>query len=332
MPRAQASESRLLSCTPCRESKVRCVWTEPSTQSCQRCTRKDISCIRLTSKRRFTTSKDVIRENSTSNGAVARSSLANPIRPSSQDRSTTPYTDGDTSAIADPGLPSLSNPYKFLAQASHVVEQDTIFSLSHHQTLAGVSEPSDLIAEAVETSDVARWRASFSAGVYTPRIEPRKGNDPVSCGFLSASRAAALFHTYMDQYNDGNVLLDPTFHTFEYVSQHSFLSSSLYLIVARQEVFEGTEEISDQLDDHIRNKLLPMITLGNYRSVEIVIGLQMLSTFYFSTQYIHDDQSWPLLGQAIRISTELDLNSRIVSKALKNSSERVVRNYRAQER
>jgi len=66
--------------------------------------------------------------------------------------------------------------------------------------------------------------------------------------------------------------------------------------------------------------------------VEIVIGFLALATFLFSTQYISDDQSWSLLGHAIRIGTELDINWRIISRALKDSDEKVIRHYRSQER
>ncbi|UZJ55550.1 hypothetical protein CBS101457_004870 [Exobasidium rhododendri] len=314
----------------------------PTSQTCRRCVTKHTPCVKDESKRLYTSkakrtrsdSAELVQGHRAWNHIGKQSSShyhdEDSIGSGSGGGTTSSRNHHIPSASLEPGFPSLSNPYKLLAQASGGNEQRSIFST--HGLSAENGEQSSRQAKAVASSDVIRWRASFSAGKYAPRYEGNAENDPVNCGILSASRAAALFHTYVDQYNDGNVLLDPTCHTFEYVSMHSFLASALYLVVAKQEVFEGSEEISEQLEDHLKNKLLPLIVFKGYRSVEIVIGMLALATFYFSTEYIYEDQSWSLLGQAIKIGTELDLNSRIVSRALVDSDEKTVRMYRSQER
>lgn len=305
MPRVDATETKALSCTACRNSKVRCE-AKDDVAACTRCSRKRINCTREQSKRRFT---PVQHQSSTSWQSANRASA--PL-----------------SHRVNAGLPSLSNPLKLLAQASDEVEEESIFSFSQQQQRAL------RVAQTVETSDISKWKSSFSAGLYAPRHEGmiHDNFDPIECQIVGFSRAASLFHAYMDQYNDGNVLLDPQWHTFEYVKKHNLLSSVIYLVVARQEAFEGAREMSNQLDDLIRKRLVPEILHQGYRSVEIVLGMIILATFDFSSQYIFDDQSWIYLGHAIRIGTELDINSRIVSKALCDQDEGVIHQYRAQER
>jgi len=73
----------------------------------------------------------------------------------------------------DQGFPSLSNLYKLLAQASDDMDQETIFA-TQRTPLNDKEQPSK-IARVVATSDTARWKASFSAGVYAPRFELEVG-------------------------------------------------------------------------------------------------------------------------------------------------------------
>lgn len=325
MPRNVVLESRSLSCNACRESRVRCIRPDyPSSSSpasqqqpCHRCVRRGLNCISEASKRKYATSlrKDKKRA-ATSSTSISASPT--PIGPAE-----------------DAGYPSLSNPLKLLAHASQHLEQDSIFpqnSIFPRLQDGKDQQHSSTVSRAVETSNVSLWRASFGAGMYTPRYEDKRQCDPIACGIITTSRAAALFHRYMDVYNVLDGPLDPEWHTFEYLCRHPFLSTVLYWVVSKDEEFEGAEELNIRLYDHIQKDLMPKIMENNYRSVEIVLGMLLLAGTHFVVRYTIGEQSWIFLGHAIRMGIELDLNARIVSTSVDEEDEHTIRQYRSHER
>lgn len=367
MPRVlpQATETRLISCRSCREAKVKClaVHSERLQQPCRRCARKGLNCERRVSKRQFVPKRPGGEGPPTKHATASSSSLSSShgqsLRHGALPTASRSRADPENETVAtstssrletaparlnvstatpampvtDPGLPSLSNPFKLLFQASNDEEQQTMLSVANSPASRAQQASSSSMAQAVEASDLARWRTLFSAGLYQPRYEPAADYSPVTVGIVTQAQAQALFFAFRDKID---TQLDPELHTFDYISQHPFLSATIYLIAAKLEaaddLIEQTDTLCQDLENHLFHALMPAIVRKGFRSMEIALGLCLNACFFTSDQYIYDDRSWQLIGQAIRIATELDMNSRIISKYIKSADERVQRHYRAQER
>lgn len=231
---------------------------------------------------------------------------------------------------ADDSAALLSNPLKLLAQASHEVQRDDqlakLLDVDANEKLSGADGSTSVraprawdLSNVVTTCDVgalARWTRHFSAGLYQPQLE-QASLSPVKKGLLSSSRAASLYHDYIDGgLNDAVPLLDPEVHTFQHILHHPTLATVLFYLAARHATFAGASELVGTLEAHFLRDCLPHVVLDGCKTVEIVISLILFASHHPFAARPSEDRAWTLLGHGLRIATELDLSSRLISEAV----------------
>lgn len=233
------------------------------------------------------------------------------------------------------GLPPLSNPLKLLAQASDATDEMP-------KTLDNTRARKDLQTNVDGVKSKGRpgsgrgvsQRDYWSIGMYSSRYDIGPKFDPITCGILDISDARKLFSLFMRHLNDRITLLDPVLHTFEYVRSYSalLLSASCALAARFCVDMSNAEEITNRLDAHIQDRILPTVLLQGLRSVEISQAYMVLAAYHANTQTLNGDRSWSLLGWGIRIAAELDMNSRLLSEwkndvrpGAENEDQRVLR-------
>lgn len=258
---------------------------------------------------------------------------------------TTAPTPDDPDEPDNLGLPTLSNPLKLLAHASDSARDreldrslstiDPALSASQQSVGSTSATASDRPStdDTVSTSRFgpARGKAFFSVGLFAPRPDNLPEFDPVQRRILSLTEAESLFAVYMQYINPPLTLLDEHLHTFAYVrSSSGFLLTAACWIAAKYRV-EGSQ-IASELESHIRATLLPAILLDGYRSAEIAQAFIILAAYHPPTTTLAEDRSWSYVGYAIRIASELDMNSKIASKTTNSTHDELVRRLRNRER
>lgn len=243
-----------------------------------------------------------------------------------------PETFEDARHPQELGLPSMSNPLKLLIQASDVAleasrEESSAQGASgeRHSRSERFNTTSSFIDTATQKSDKAgegtrringtSQHGYWSISLYSARPDVGPTLDPVECGFLTREVAEQLYDLYMKHIDERITLLDPVLITFQHVQRHScLLLTSLCALAARFAIgIEGAEEIADKLDAHIQEVLLPTVLLKGLRSVEIAQAYTILAAYHANTQSLDGDRSWSLVGWAIRVAAELDMNARMLS-------------------
>lgn len=158
--------------------------------------------------------------------------------------------------------------------------------------------------------------------LYQPRYDDAPSLFPFNCGIsVSLDTSKMLFHNFTASQDSMHSYFDPAIHTFDYVSQRSALL--LTCIMWRAASAQGASsdslehtKLADDLFDHINRVLLPSLSLQRYCSVEIVQALLLLSAYDPPSGELSEDHSWDLVGWAIRMATNLNINSTITSTAL----------------
>lgn len=150
--------------------------------------------------------------------------------------------------------------------------------------------------------------------LHSVRADVRPDWDPVSAGIMDVETSKVLFDTFMVKLEALLSFFDPRIHTFQYIRNHSsLLFTTMCWLAATVSDFPTAARVMVDLKAHIDNVLLPAIYCQNLRSVEIVQGFLMLAAYLRPTQNPSDDRSWTLLGHAIRVATDLDMHSRVLS-------------------
>ncbi|GAC93554.1 hypothetical protein PHSY_001119 [Pseudozyma hubeiensis SY62] len=155
-----------------------------------------------------------------------------------------------------------------------------------------------------------RGKAFFDVGLFTTKLDNLPQFDPIDRGYLTLAEAESLYAVYMDRINPTITLLDPHLHTFDYVRSCSSLLLSCTCWIAAKYRVEASQIAAD-LEMHIRTNLLPTILMEGYRNAEIPQALIILAAYHPQMNTISEDKAWAYLGFAIRIASELDMNSRI---------------------
>lgn len=350
---AATMEPRLISCSACRYHKVRCIVDEGQ-EHCQRCLKRGEVCARRETKRapprdparkrKASLTPPPFFDSSSTRLSSHRRSVASPYSDSKFARTKTEefreylqhQQDEDSAAL-------LSNPLKLLAQASHEVQRgDQLAKLLDLDEESSSSPPSSSgergprawdLSNVVTTCDIgalARWTKHFSAGLYQPMHESPSLN-PVESGLVSSSRAASLYHDYMDGGLNSSVpLLDPDIHTFKHVLRHPTLATVVLYVSARHASFSGAPDLLVDLERHFLQNCLPHVVLDGCKTVEIVMALVLYASHHPFATKPSEDRAWTMLGHGIRIATELDLSSRLVSQAVADPV--LKRQFRARER
>ncbi|KAI0780530.1 fungal-specific transcription factor domain-containing protein [Trametes elegans] len=323
-------------CTVCRRLKMKCVGAENG-PPCKRCQTGGHECIFEESNRgkRSTKKHEILTRSlrkmertldtvlrslgnpSLASGMLSRSPspslqtqntqalLNSPSPPPSPERrhhhasSTAPPTSPKMHSLPDNSL----NPLGLLAEASlanrraqAAAKTTTAAEMSADQTKLGVA------------SDVY-----FKPGPMTilplRRLYIERQVQPEMLSFVSTEEVVALFKIYFDHMNVHSPLLDPEFHTPSLVCSRSpFLLTSICAVASR--FYDARPDLHPKLSDLAR-RLAFQVPARGYKSVEIVQGY-LINTLWGCgpVQRYEQDQTWMLLGMAIRMATDLNLHRR----------------------
>lgn len=177
-----------------------------------------------------------------------------------------------------------------------------------------------------------RGKAFFDVGLFTMKLDNLPHFDPIDRGYLTLAEAESLYAVFMQYINPALTLLDPHLHTFDYVrSCSALLLSSTCWIAAKYRV--EASQIAADLEMHIRSNLLPTILMEGFRNAEIPQALIILAAYHPQMNTLSEDKAWAYVGFAIRIASELDMNSRIaVRPANRQDDAGLARRLRNRER
>jgi hypothetical protein len=221
------------------------------------------------------------------------------------------------------GLPPMSNPLKLLAQASDSAldpnatpapakaDYDDAGQGGH---LKVNDDSASKRPSAERTERGVSRREYWSLGLYSSKFDRGPLLDPIQCNVMTKEVGKDLFQLYMTHLNDRITLLDPYLASFNYVRSHSalLLTSACALAARFASHIPNAEQLANNLDAHVQEKLLPAVLLQGYRSVEISQAFIIMAAFHRNTASLDGDRSWSLLGYGIRIAAELDMNARMI--------------------
>lgn len=214
---------------------------------------------------------------------------------------------------------------RFQQEAILTSDQDTKSSVTTMEEVDGLSqEKPDLPQESPTTlfSNAFYGKsAQLISNLHIVRPDVRDEWDPVSTGIMDAETSKILFDTFMQKLEPLLSFFDPRIHTYQYIRSHSCLLFTIMCWLAATVFdFPAAPRIMNDLKLHIDNVLLPAIYCQNLRSVEIVQGFLMLAAYIRPAQNPSEDRSWTLLGHAIRVATDLDMHSRVLSTSQQNQA------------
>lgn len=155
-----------------------------------------------------------------------------------------------------------------------------------------------------------RGKAFFDIGLFSTKLDNLPEFDPINRGYLTLPQAESLYAVFMQYINPALTLLDPNLHTFDYVRSCSALLLSCTCWIAAKYRVEASQIAAD-LEMHIRSNLLPTILMEGFRNAEIPQALIILAAYHPQMNTLSEDKAWAYVGFAIRIASELDMNSRI---------------------
>ncbi|CDO73651.1 hypothetical protein BN946_scf185014.g121 [Trametes cinnabarina] len=193
------------------------------------------------------------------------------------------------------------NPLGLLAEASLANRR----AQAAAKSTSAIDQPGDKVGVA---SDVY-----FKPGPMTilplRRLYIERQVQPEMLSFVSTEEVVALFKLYFDHMNVHSPLLDPEFHTPSLVCSRSpFLLTSICAVASR--FYDARPDLHPKLSDLAR-KLAFQVPARGYKSVEIVQAY-LINTLWGCgpVQRYEQDQTWLLLGMAIRMATDLNLHRR----------------------
>ncbi|EIW60220.1 uncharacterized protein TRAVEDRAFT_145442 [Trametes versicolor FP-101664 SS1] len=322
-------------CTVCRRLKMKCVGAENG-PPCKRCQTGNHECIFEESNRgkRSTKKHEILtrslRKMERTLDTVLRS-LGNPSIASgmlSRSPSPTLQTQNTQALINSPSPPP--SPDRMHHSSHHIIPT----SPKMHSLPDNTLNPLGLLAEASlanrraqaaakssSTAEGSTEKANFgvASDVYFKpgpmtilplrRLYIERQVQPEMLSFVSTEEVLALFKIYFDHMNVHSPLLDPEFHTPSLVCSRSpFLLTSICAVASR--FYDARPDLHAKLSE-IARKLTFQVPARGYKSVEIVQGY-LINTLWGSgpVQRYEQDQTWMLLGMAIRMATDLNLHRR----------------------
>ena len=175
-------------------------------------------------------------------------------------------------------------------------------------------------------------KPSSTSDSFTTKLDNLPHFDPIDRGYLTLAEAEELYSVFIDHINPTITLLDPHLHTFDYVRSCSSLLLSCTCWIAAKYKVEASQIAAD-LERHIRTSLLPTILMEGFRNAEIPQALIILAAYHPQMNTLSEDKAWAYVGFAIRIASELDMNSRIaVRPANRQDDAGLARRLRNRER
>ncbi|KAH9931689.1 uncharacterized protein BXZ73DRAFT_90131 [Epithele typhae] len=321
-------------CTVCRRLKMKCVNAENG-PPCKRCQQGNHECIFEESNRgkRSTKKHEILtrslRKMERTLDTVLRS-LGNPsLAAGIMSRSPSPSVQSQTMhALLNSPSPSPS----LEQQVQHHAPQHA--STSHappspkmHSLPDNALNPLGLLAEASLANRRAQAKSNalaegaddsarvgvasdvyFKPGPMTilplRRLYIERQIQPEMLSFVSTEEVVALFKMCVQA-----PFLDPEFHTPSLVCSRSpFLLTSICAVASR--FYEAREDLHPKLSELARTLAFQVPARG-YKSVEIVQAY-LINVLWGSgpVQRYEQDQTWLLLGMAIRMATDLNLHRR----------------------
>ncbi|TBU50302.1 fungal-specific transcription factor domain-containing protein [Dichomitus squalens] len=322
-------------CTVCRRLKMKCVGAENG-PPCKRCQTGNHECIFEESNRgkRSTKKHEILtrslRKMERTLDTVLRS-LGNPtLAAGILSRSPSPSLQTqNTQALINSPSPPPSPERRHQHASSSFSGPPT--SPKMHSLPDNALNPLGLLAEASlanrrsqassksASGDASNERVGVASDVYFKpgpmtllplrRLYIERQIQPEMLSFVSTEEVVALFKIYFDHLNVQASFLDPDFHTPSLVCSRSpFLLTSICAAASR--FYEGRPELHTKLSELAR-KLAFQVPARGYKSVEIVQAY-LINVLWGCgpVQRYEQDQTWMLLGMAIRMATDLNLHRR----------------------
>ena len=179
----------------------------------------------------------------------------------------------------------------------------------------------------------ASRKGYFNLSMFHSKYDVHEGIDPVELGLVEIKEVEKLFDIFFARINPILDLFDPFLHSVSYVRRRSaFLTTVISGLAARLSDTARDAEIATVLDKHWQEKLLPMILLEGYKSVEISQAFLLLTTYCRPTNRLVDDRSWQYLGFSIRTATEIGVNRKVTLRDNVIGYEQICRRIRNRER
>ncbi|CDR99062.1 hypothetical protein [Sporisorium scitamineum] len=202
-------------------------------------------------------------------------------------------------------------------------------------TIAMVSKPKEAngVSSGGEGEAGASRKGYFNLSLFHSKNDDTEGLDPVELGLVEIKELERLFDIFFARINPVLDLFDPFLHSVTFVRMRSaFLTTVISGMAARFSDTPQDAKLASTLDKHWQEKLLPMILLGGYKSVEISQAFLILTTYSRPTNRLVDDRSWQYLGFAIRTATEVGVNRKVTPSENLLGNEQVARRVRNRER
>ncbi|GAK65109.1 uncharacterized protein PAN0_007d3326 [Moesziomyces antarcticus] len=202
-------------------------------------------------------------------------------------------------------------------------------------TISTVSKPKEAsgVTSGGEGEAGASRKGYFNLSLFHSKNDDTEGLDPVELGLVELRELERLFDIFFARINPVLDLFDPFLHSVAFVRMRSaFLTTVISSMAARFSDTPQDARLAAVLDKHWQEKLLPMILLGGYKSVEISQAFLILTTYSRPTNRLVDDRSWQYLGFAIRTATEVGVNRKVTPSENLLGNEQVARRVRNRER
>nr|QBH67527.1 hypothetical protein UEMT_1993 [Ustilago esculenta] len=202
-------------------------------------------------------------------------------------------------------------------------------------TIAVMSQPKESsgATSGGEGEAGASRKGYFNLSLFHSKNDDTEGLDPIELGLVQLKELERLFDVFFARINPVLDLFDPFLHSVTFVRMRSaFLTTVISAMAARFSDTTQDATLATTLDKHWQEKLLPMILLGGYKSVEISQAFLILTTYSRPTNRLVDDRSWQYLGFAIRTATEVGVNRKVTPSENLLGNEQVARRVRNRER
>ncbi|KAI0748453.1 fungal-specific transcription factor domain-containing protein [Daedaleopsis nitida] len=318
-------------CTVCRRLKMKCVGAENG-PPCKRCQTGNHECIFEESNRgkRSTKKHEILtrslRKMERTLDTVLRS-LGNPnLAAGILSRSPSPSLQSqNTQALINSPSPPATPERRHhshhapMSPKMHSLPDNTLNPLGLLAEASLANRRAQAAGSSTDAATLKNGKLGVASDVYFKpgpmtilplrRLYIERQVQPEMLSFVSTEEVVALFKIYFDHMNVHAPLLDPDFHTPSLVCSRSpFLLTSICAVASR--FYEARTDLHSKLSDLAR-KLAFMSPARGYKSVEIVQAY-IINVLWGCgpVERYEQDQTWMLLGMAIRMGTDLNLHRR----------------------
>ncbi|PWN40382.1 hypothetical protein IE81DRAFT_222867 [Ceraceosorus guamensis] len=170
-----------------------------------------------------------------------------------------------------------------------------------------------------ETVDDVNWSSYFARGIFAPLYDTGPDLDPIELGIITVDLGQALVAHFYSAHSSFVHVFDPLLSTLEYMRRRScFLLTVICQISAitygddSGQRLDGQGGVLQRLVEH-REYLTPIILCGGYRSVEAAQACIVLAQYAPLASSATEDQTWSLMGTALRMTTEVGCNLKLFS-------------------